>query len=138
MKILILAVTIMLSSSFAFASTPPEAVKKAFEKKFPAVTKVKWGKENSKTWEAEFNMNSTKVSANFSSDGTWEETESEIPTAQLPSAVTASIEKNYPKWKISGAAKIETSTNGVHYEADLISGKKKKEVVYKEDGSAVK
>lgn len=130
--------TIMLSSAWAFGSTPPEAVKKAFEKKFPDVTKVKWGKENSKTWEAEFTVNSTKLSANFSSDGTWEETESEIPVTQLPSAVTASIEKQYPKWKISGAAKIEYSNRDIHYEADLISGRKKKEVVYKEDGSAVK
>src|SRR5216683_4680125 len=64
----------------------PAAVQKAFEQKFPKATKVGWGKENEKEWEAEFTFNGSKLSANFTSDGVWVETEKEIAISELPKA----------------------------------------------------
>ncbi len=115
----------------------PEAVKKAFDQKFPSATKVKWGMENAKEWEAEFNFKGSEFSANFTSDGTWVETEKEIKVTELPKAVADAIAKQYAGWAITEADRTETAKNGTIYEADIKNGKGKKEVAFKEDGTPV-
>jgi len=115
----------------------PATVQKTFEQKFPKATKVSWGKENEKEWEAEFTFKGSKLSANFTSDGAWVETEKEISVSELPKAVADAIQKQYPDWKITEADQTETAKNGVIYEADIKSGTKKKGVAFKEDGTPV-
>jgi len=132
----LMAIAIFCSSIFAL--TPPMAVKAAFDKKFPTATKITWGKEAAKEWEAEFTYEGSTISANFYEDGTWLETETEITAASLPSAVASAIKKNYPGYAIIEADKTETSKHGTIYEADLKKGKSKRAVAYKEDGTYVK
>jgi hypothetical protein len=132
----LMAIAIFCSSMFAM--TPPMAVKTAFDKKFPAATKITWGKEAAKEWEAEFTFEGSTISANFYEDGTWLETETMIKAASLPSAVASAIKKNYPGYVILEADKTETSKHGTIYEADLKKGKSKRAVAYKEDGTYVK
>lgn len=128
-----------LISSFAFAGlTPPSAVKTAFEKKFPSATKVSWGKEAPKEWEAEFTYEGNPISANFAENGTWLETEKKIKASDLPKSVAEAIKSTYSGWRIAEADKTETSKHGTIYEADLKMGKKNKSVAYKENGTAVK
>jgi len=110
----------------------------AFKKKFPTATKVTWGKEAPKEWEAEFTFEGNKISANFGEDGTWLETEKKIKAADLPKAVAAAIKLKYPGWANAEADKTETSKHGTIYEADLKNGIKKKAVAFKEDGTPVK
>jgi hypothetical protein len=138
MKKIIFILSIVMISSCSFAGTTPEAVLNAFKQKFPAATNVNWGKESATEYEAEFKINGTKKSANFSVDGTWLETETEIPSTQLPVTITDAIKKQYPNWKIIGADKIESSKKGIMYEADIKSGLKKKEVVLNSDGTFAK
>src|SRR5438128_2594677 len=102
--------------------TAPAAVQKAFEQKFPKATKVNWGKENATEWEAEFMLDGNELSANFSADGKWVETERKIKVSELPKAVAAAIQKQYPGWKISDAAKTESAKDGIFYEAQVKSG----------------
>ena len=135
--IIISGILIITVSTFAFGN-PPKAVKDSFKQKFPAVEKVKWAKENNGEWEANFSLNDIKASANFSQDGMWLESETEIPAAQLPEKVISSINESYSGYVIVGAAKIENNKNEIFYEADIKSGKKKKEVLYKEDGTFIK
>ena len=138
MKKITLLLSILFVTLFSFAGNPPEAIQKAFKAKFPDAANVKWGKENKTEWEAEFTVNGTKTSANFSIDGTWVETETQIKTSELPKAVAAAINKQYPDWITTEADKIENVKKGTFYEADIRSGNKKKEVVLKEDGTFIK
>lgn len=135
--LILMIVSIALICSCSLAGTPPAAVQKAFEQKFPKATKVSWGKENEKEWEAEFTNNGGKLSANFRNDGAWLETEKEINVSELPKAVNDAIQKKYPGWKITEADRTETAKNGLIYEADIKSGIHKKEVAFKEDGTVV-
>jgi hypothetical protein len=116
----------------------PVAVKAAFKQRFPTVTKVSFDHESNGEFEAGFKMSGVKMSANFTAEGVWRETESEIAAAALPATVTQSIAAKYPKANIVGAAKIETADNGTRYEADLKTGLKKSEVLFDERGNVVK
>ena len=116
------------------AQDATKAVKEGFAKKFPTAKSVKWEKENDKEYEASFTLDGTKQSANFSNDGIWLETETEIKIADLPQAVTTAITNKYADWKIVGASKIETATE-VKYEADIKKGKIKKEVLLSAEGT---
>ena len=130
-------VSIALICSCSYASTPPTAVQKAFEKKFPNATTVSWGKEGTNEWEAEFTFEGSTISANFADDGTWLETEKAIKIADLPKAVANAISTKYPGWSITEADKTETSKHGTIYEADLKKETSKKAVAFKEDGTPV-
>jgi len=129
---------IVLISSCAFAATPPDAVKKAFVKKFPTAIKVSWGVEGPKEWEADFTLEGNKISANFFEDGTWLETEREIKAVNLPKAVLVAVKSKYNGWKIAEADKTETSKHGTIYEVDLKKGMKSKSLAFKENGTSVK
>ncbi len=137
-KIALMFMAVAMFCSYSFAMTPPKVVKNAFDKKFPNATKITWGKEAAKEWEAEFTFEGSKISANFYQDGTWLETEKEIKATSLPVAVATAIKTNYQGWTIAEADKTETSKHGTIYEADLKKGTQKKSVAYKEDGTSVK
>jgi hypothetical protein len=138
MKKVMMILAIVFIYSCSFASTPPKVVSDAFAKKFPTATKVSWGKEGPKEWEAEFTLNGEKISANFGQDGTWLETEQEIKASSLPAAVLANVKMKYSDWKIAEADKTETAKQGIIYEVDLKKGLKSKSLAFKADGTAVK
>ena len=56
----------------------PTSVMSAFNSKFPNAINVKWDKENEHEYEASFEWESKKLSANYSDTGEWLETESTI------------------------------------------------------------
>lgn len=138
MKTIAILINCFFLSFCSIAGNPPAAVQKAFEQKFPKATDIKWGKENAIEYEAEFVLGGKKMSANFSEDGTWKETETEIEVSNLPANVSSSIKKQYPGWEIIGASRIDKPDNRIFFEADIKSGAKRKEVVLKKDGSFAK
>ena len=138
MKKILMLVPITMFCSAAFAMTPPKAVKAAFDKKFPTATKTHWGKETAKEWEAEFTLNGVKVQATFLADGKWLETEQEIKSSALPTAVAEAIKSKYSGWTIAEADKTDRAKLGAIYEADLKKGMSKKAITIKEDGTFVK
>ncbi len=135
MQKIILFAGIMFITYCSFGVNPPAAVQKAFTQKFEGASNVKWGKESSNEYEAEFTMNEVKMSANFSSEGTWLETETGIEVKQLPEKVIDAISETYPGWEIIEADRIENVKKGLQYEVNLKSGTKKKEIIFTPEGN---
>ena len=132
--VLMLAITVGVSANCQ-AIKVPDVVKTAFSTKYPAATNVKWGKENAKEYEAEFKLNNNSVSANFGLDGSWVETESVIPVAELPAAVKAAVNAKYPGAAITLAEKTEQPGNKILYEVSVKVNGKKKSMELKPDGT---
>jgi len=111
----------------------PANVKTAFDQKFPGARKIKWGKENATEWEAEFNFNNKEYSANFNSDGNWVETEYEIAKNEIPAAITKTLGKEFPGFKL-GESEISETVKGKLYEFEIKTGSGKMEVAINADG----
>ncbi|WP_228237494.1 PepSY-like domain-containing protein [Allomuricauda sp. M10] len=123
--------------AFAQRTSVPPRVKASFEKKFPQVKKVSWGKESDKEWEAEFQMNGTEYSANFLEDGAWKETEREIKKKDIPDNVLATLNTQFPEYNIDEVELVE-NPNGSQYEIALEKGKEEMEVLIGTDGQLIK
>jgi hypothetical protein len=116
----------------------PANVKKELVAKYPTATNVKWEMENKTTYEAVFKLNSESVSANFTKDGKWLETEKEIKFSQLPKAVQDVLNKQYPKAKYTELAEVESPENGKFLDVDVTYNKKKFVVELKPTGEIIK
>jgi len=137
--ILVLAAATLISVT-AFAQNGkdlPAKVKTSFEQKFSGAQKVKWGKENATEWEAEFTMNNKEYSANFNIDGTWLETEYKIGEKEIPAAVTKTLGKEFPGYKLLESEVSETAKGKV-FEFEVQTGKTKMEVAINVDGTLIK
>ncbi|APU11630.1 PepSY-like domain-containing protein [Cellulophaga lytica] len=125
---------------FAFTSRgdkAPQKVKDAFAKKFPTAKKVKWEKENTTEWEAEFKMNKVEYSANFLEDGTWKETEHEIDENDIPQNVKAALASSFPGYEME-EAEISETQNGTVYEFEIEKDETEIEVAIDANGKVVK
>jgi Putative beta-lactamase-inhibitor-like, PepSY-like len=115
-----------------------KAITIAFQQKFPTATKVKWEKENATEYEANFNMNGLKYSANYSTKGEWLETESPIVFEKLPPKVTEAFQAHHKNQKVKSASLIETSSGTSKYELEYRKGLKMVELFYDENGNELK
>jgi len=143
MKTTILICLVSLVYGFANAqqikeAEVPDAVKKSFAQKFKNAKEVKWSKENSTEFEAEFKVGKQEQSSNFDNSGKWLVTETEIKTSELPEAVQTAISKEFAGYKIEEAENAETSDRGNFYEVELKNGKVKYEVQISGDGKVLK
>ncbi len=137
MKISILVfAAVILISVIACAQTSkdlPIKVKTAFGQKFPAAQNVKWTKEKANEWEAEFKFSGKEYSANYKTDGSWMETEHEISAVEIPAAVTKTLGKEFPGYKLL-ESEISETAKGKLYEFEIKTGSKKQEVALDEKG----
>jgi len=115
---LIVCVTITISTFAIFAADVPAAVKTAFAKKYPNITKVKWDKEN-ENYEASFDLNKIDCSVLFDATGNIIETEMEIELNELPKGVLDYVKVHYAGKKAKEAAKITDMKETVTYEVEL-------------------
>ncbi|MFM9989247.1 PepSY-like domain-containing protein [Flavobacterium sp.] len=116
--------------------TVPAIVKTAFTKDFPG-KKVKWGMEDG-DFEAEFKINGSDASAVYDKKGHKKAVEMTIKTAELPANVLVYVKTNYPKSKITEAAKITDDKNGVTYEAEIGKDGKSYDVLFDANGKFIK
>ena len=117
MKKMLLSMALCFAMGFIASAqkTPPTAVVSAFNEKFQEVRGLKWDKEKNGEWEAEFKMKDVEMSANFSADGKWLETETEIKVADLPEAVQTALKGK----KVREAATIVRADGTTVYEAEV-------------------
>ena len=139
-QLLLIALSIfaITTTSCSQKVNAPPAVTNAFNGKYPNATNIKWGKESAKEYEAEFKLDGSNVSANFSTDGTWVETETVIKVTDLPAVVVNAIKKNYPGAVITMAEKLEQPGNKLLYETTIKVKGKKKTLEMRADGSLAK
>ena len=128
---------LLISCLCSKAEIPPVEVQQAFAQKFPTAKAIHWGKEGSKVWEAEFEQDGIKLTAEFNLQGIWQETEQKVDANTFPVAVTDAIRKQNPGWKILETSRTETLRHGLIFEVTLSKGKQKKEQAYHENGTKV-
>lgn len=136
-KNLLIALLLFSFTAFAQQVNVPKSAKDAFSKLYPKATEVKWDKEN-QGYEASFKLNGKDMSVIFDKDGKVMETETAIEISQLPKGVEKCVMDNYKGFKISGAAKIVNSKGEVTYEAEVLKGKVKKDLLFDVDGKPEK
>ena len=136
----VLGLFLALSFSCSFAQTKvPAKVSEAFSAKFPDAKDVKWGKESTHEYEAEWKQNEMGISANFSETGEWLETETDIAESELPEAVLTAFHAKYgAETPIKEAAKIEKKGGKIGYEVEFKKGAKTAEVYFNADGTLAK
>ncbi|NOX46151.1 MAG: hypothetical protein GXO89_04145 [Chlorobi bacterium] len=135
--IVAIAATFSLNACAQTGKEVPAKVKATFSQKFPDAKKIKWDKENDNEWEAEFKMNGNEYSANFSSDGTWKETEHEIEKAEIPPMVQGTLDSKFAGYDIEEAEVSETPEGKV-FEIQMEKDESDMEVAIAPDGSIVK
>ena len=137
-SILVLAL-ILLGGVIACSQTKaPEKAVAAFKAKFPAAKDVEWGKESATEFEAEFELNGMDVSANFSADGEWLETETTITQSDLPAAVVATLDSQFGDGKVKKAETVEKTGESLVYEVKLEQDEIEVEVVLDAAGTVLK
>ncbi len=106
-RVIFLFVVLVMCILNALAGDTPASVESAFANKFPKAEGIKWTKLNTGNYKAAFKVNGFTMSAIFALEGKWKETETSIPVKELPKGVTGYLSENYPKTKVTEAAKIE-------------------------------
>ena len=117
-------------------SEVPAAVQKSFQKKFAQATEVKWEEEEG-SYEAEFHLNGKEMSAEFSGDGTWKETETEVDQADLPAAIVDTLESAYGDYEVKEVELCETP-EGKSWEIEVKKDQTEMELVMDENGKVLK
>lgn len=134
-KIKLTAIALFFLGATAFAQS--NEVQATFNKMFPSAENVKWSQEDATEWEAEFNINNQKFSANFSVNGTWLETERELATTEVPTAINTTIAKEFADYQVKEAELSETK-NGTVFQFELSKDKTVLDVTFSRDGTVVK
>ena len=112
----------------------PAGVKTAFSKKFPAVTKENWEKEDGNyeaNWGGKRDEDYTAV---FTPTGEFIESANVIPVNQLPANVLTYIKNHYKGAKITEAMLVTDASGKTFYEAEV----HKKDIVFDASGNFVK
>jgi biopolymer transport protein ExbD len=98
-------------------SQVPAAARATFEKEYGGI-KGSWDKEE-RNYEVNFNKDGKEMSVVIDKNGTIVETETDIPVADLPTAVQDYIKQHYQGMVIKAASTITKKNGEVNYEAEV-------------------
>ena len=117
----------------------PQAISSSFSTKYPDATEVKWKKNKSGKYEADFRQNGKKAEAKFMADGTWDSADKRIDAKDLPEQASAYLKKNYASHKIDQIEwKEDKDASKNVYEVKLKKDKSETELVFTADGKFLK
>ncbi len=136
-KFSFLALVLVSTLSLYAQQKVPANVIAVFNSKFPNAQNVKWGKESKTEYEADFKINTQTMSANFSDQGAWLETESTITFDQIPEKVKQAFSTLHPGSSVKVVEKVE-SPEGTKFELKIKEKNKSKEILYSEEGVEIK
>jgi len=132
-------VTLSYSQKKIKESAVPEAVKKAFKKKYPRATEPIWRKPAENEYDVEYELGPNVYYTKFSADGKWMETSVDVSIAVLPKPVKDQWKKNEHKdWEVLYVVKLETADTTtkpkVYYQIAVKKDKEMKSVLIAADG----
>jgi len=116
-KISSLVLVIMLFAGVVNAQIRkiPASVTDAFKSRYPHAENVEW-KDRLTYFEADFTLNGTAVSADFSNKGEWKSSESKTTYEALPEPVKDGFNKSkYAEWSKGKVLEIQQMGKGVQY-----------------------
>lgn len=116
----------------------PELVKDAFKAKFPDAEEVEWGMESAKEYEAEFEQNEKKMSANFDMNGKWLVTETVISEKELLANILNALENEFHGFMIEKAEMIEEEGKALLFEIKLEKGEQTAKAILNASGQFIK
>lgn len=117
------------------ASGVPEAVHKAFVKKYPGENDPDWETDAHGNWESHFKIDGEKYRADYAPDGRWIETENSIKKDNLPDAIKDAIKRKYSDLEITEVEHVTSAAKGVFYDVEFKQKGKNKDVEFRADGS---
>tara|TARA_R100000935_G_scaffold20091_1_gene38130 strand:+ start:684 stop:1163 length:480 start_codon:yes stop_codon:yes gene_type:complete len=118
-------------------SSVPEAVKMAFQNKYPGENDPDWKQDELGYWESHFKIDGEKYRADFNEDGSWVETENSIKNDELPEAVKMVIAEKYKDTKITEVEHVDSAKKGVFYDVEFRQKGKNLDVEFREDGTII-
>ncbi|WP_405198722.1 PepSY-like domain-containing protein [Christiangramia sp. LLG6405-1] len=118
--------------------TVPDAVKTAFQKKYPGENDPDWEKDDHGYWESHFKKDGEKYRADFNADGTWVETENDVKKKELPEVILNIIERDYSEYEITEVEHVQSATKGEFFDVEFKQKGKNKDVMFKPDGTIIK
>ncbi len=130
-----LVIALLFTLSYASAQNAPDIVQKAFDERYPGASDVNWEKEIPRGWIAEFVWNSQNMKVNYTLNGIWVSSQTQIPQPEIPEQVYATINSFYPDWKIVLATKIESGNGDPLYKAAIQKEMQLQEIIVKSDGT---
>ncbi|MBS1647967.1 MAG: PepSY-like domain-containing protein [Bacteroidetes bacterium] len=119
------------------AEKVPAAINTNFKKQFSKAEKVQWELDE-KNYEVNFHQDKKELSAKYSADAEWLETEEEISMNEVPAAVKQALEKEFGTAKIDEAEKVSRPNHVELYEFEIKSNKQKIEAQFSTDGKLLK
>lgn len=136
MKSLVIILTgIILSTSYSQSldsNEIPRIVREQFKLSYKKAVEVKWTKDNW-NYKATFKNGDEQMSVNLDTKGKIIETETGIEISELPVEVREASAKDYPKYKILAAVKIERGVR-IKYKVGIRQGKSVIDLFYDEHG----
>jgi len=124
-SLIILILFSIVSCENVTSAQTPDAVKKAFQKKYPNENDPDWHLDKNGNYEAKFKKDGEHFRADYRPDGSWFETESNIKKKDLPKAVRDKIKAEYDDYKIYEIEKVDHHAKGIFYDVEFkINGEK--------------
>jgi len=115
----------------------PESVRKNFQEKYPGENDPDWRLDKNNNFESHFKIDGIKYRADFSPDGHWIETETNIKKKNLPKPIKKILKKKYDDNKIYEIEKVEHFLKGTFYDVELKIDGHKKDIEFKADGTII-
>ena len=121
----------------AMEAEAPKVVEQAFAEKYPGESKPDWRKDKNGNYEAHFKKDGVHYRADFTPEGSWIETETNVEKSDLPKAIKKVLSEAYDDYKIVEIELVSHNSKGEFYDVELKKDGKKQDIEFREDGSTL-